>query len=54
MRHLEKGLCPKQQIHWTTKFWDAWKYHYITFPTTTHHRHFAMGMHGDGISKHPG
>ena len=58
MRHLEKGLCPKQQILETTKFfrifWDASNYHYITFPTSAQQHLFLKGMHCNGRLMHSG
>jgi hypothetical protein len=41
-----KGLCPKQQIHGTPKFsnfWEASKYHYLTFLNSTQQRLFCNG-----------
>jgi hypothetical protein len=46
MRHSEKGLCPKEQIHGTNEIieiLDALKYHYFTFLISTQQRLFWDG-----------
>jgi hypothetical protein len=43
MRHLENVMCPKQQIHGTTKFWDASQYHHLTLLTSTQQCLFSNG-----------